>query len=75
VFLGNLPLVSTTQVVNLSVSTTPAEVPAVAFFPAVADFLALQRQNAEISKQIFPEKEYRGCGTGVSVPISTFMRL
>ncbi len=31
---------------------------------------ALQRQNTEISKQIFPEKEYR-----VSVPISTFMRL
>jgi hypothetical protein len=31
---------------------------------------ALQRQNTEISKQIFPEKEYR-----VSVPIFTFMRL
>jgi hypothetical protein len=74
VFLGDLPPVSTTQVVNLSVSTTP-EVPAVPFFPAVADFLALQRQNAEISKQIFPEKEYQGCGTGVSVPISTFMHL
>ncbi len=29
----------------------------------------LQRQNTEISKQIFPEKEW------VSVPISTFMRL
>jgi hypothetical protein len=29
----------------------------------------LQRQNTEISKQIFPEKEYRG------VPISTFMCL
>ncbi len=28
----------------------------------------LQRQNTEISKKIFPEKEYRG-----SVPISTFM--
>jgi hypothetical protein len=31
---------------------------------------ALQRQNAENLKQIFPEKEYR-----VSVPISTFMCL
>ncbi len=29
-----------------------------------------KRQNTDISKQIFPEKEYR-----VSVPISTFMRL
>jgi hypothetical protein len=31
---------------------------------------ALQRQNTEILKQIFPEKEYR-----VSILISTFMRL
>jgi hypothetical protein len=30
----------------------------------------LQRQNTEISKQIFPEKEY-----WVSIPISTFMHL
>ena len=34
------------------------------------DLTALQRQNAENLKQIFPEKEYRA-----SVPISTFMCL
>jgi hypothetical protein len=33
-------------------------------------YVALQRQNTEISKQIFPEKEI-----GVSVPISPFMCL
>jgi hypothetical protein len=32
--------------------------------------LTLQRQNTEISKEIFPEKEY-----WASVPISTFMCL
>jgi hypothetical protein len=32
---------------------------------------ALQRQNAENFKQIFPEKEYRNIGA--SVPISTFI--
>jgi hypothetical protein len=37
---------------------------------SVAVLQTLQRQNTKISKEIFPEKEYR-----VSVPISTFMRL
>ncbi len=31
---------------------------------------ALQRQNAENSKQIFPEKEYRGLSTNFNIHVS-----
>jgi hypothetical protein len=30
----------------------------------------LQRQNTEISKQIFPEKEYRGLGPNIHIHVS-----
>jgi hypothetical protein len=32
--------------------------------------LALQRQNTEISKQIFPEKEYRGLSPNFHIHVS-----
>jgi hypothetical protein len=31
---------------------------------------ALQRQNTEISKQIFPEKEYRGLSPNIHIHVS-----
>ncbi len=37
---------------------------------AVAESTALQRQNAENLKQIFPEKEYRGLSPNFYIPVS-----
>jgi hypothetical protein len=34
---------------------------------------SLQRQNTEISKQIFPEKEYRGLIKGIFVAVKFFL--
>jgi hypothetical protein len=33
-------------------------------------FHALQRRNTEISKQVFPEKEYRGLSPNFQIPAS-----
>jgi hypothetical protein len=34
------------------------------------EYAALQRQNTEISKQIFPEKEYRGLSPNFHIHVS-----
>jgi hypothetical protein len=56
------------QIIQYSLTYIPSQVcpesattaPALARGPASCAACTLQRQNTEISKQIFPEKEYRG---------------